>query len=238
MSTEHKVTSGDKKRALIVIILVVAILILGFLSTEVIVPSVRRELAYKALSDKSLQVGDVILFGEDEWNNTWRVLDVQGSKVLVINERCVEVMGFDGLYHPTDPHMGRIFMTYPYCDDPDPVPVGPELWDRSGIRRWLNSEYLQYAFSERDRQYIEGEVFLLSRDEAEDYLGSASDRTAKYLKTDAPWWLRSGVNIEGDRYADYVGSSGVVNDHGVCHQGSDIGVRPALWLDADNVTTG
>ena len=237
MSAERKVTSRERKKVIIVIISVVAIIAVGFLSTEFIIPAVRRELAYKAISDKSLRVGDVILFGEEEWNNTWIVLDVQGSRVLLINERCVEVMGFDGLYHPTDPHMGRIFMTFPSCDSPDSVPVGPELWDRSGIRRWLCGEYLQYAFSERDRQYISdcgcGEVFLISREETETYFGSASDRTAEYLRGDAPWWLRSGVNIEGYRYADYVGSSGVINDHGVCDQGSDIGVRPAMWLDAE-----
>lgn len=88
----------------------------------------------EALHFQNLQVGDVIKFGEYEQDNNlengkeaidWIVLDVKDNQAFLISKQCLEVMQFA-------------------------VQEGPGLifWEESDVYRWLNSDFLNSAFSE------------------------------------------------------------------------------------------
>lgn len=88
----------------------------------------------KALHFQNLQVGDVIKFGEYGQDNNlengkeaidWIVLDVKDNQAFLISNQCLEVMQFA-------------------------VQEGPGLifWEESDVYRWLNSDFLNSAFSE------------------------------------------------------------------------------------------
>ena len=88
----------------------------------------------EALHFQNLQVGDVIKFGEYGQDNNlengkeaidWIVLDVKDNQAFLISNQCLEVMQFA-------------------------VQEGPGLifWEESDVYRWLNSDFLNSAFSE------------------------------------------------------------------------------------------
>ena len=141
----------------------------------------------------------------------WRVLYRDTDKALVISKYALTKRRFDG---------------------------SSNNWDSSEIKRWLNGEFLQQAFSAEERQRISGGVFLLSKEEAETkYFKSDSDRACNMWPIDGKssgscwWWLRAAFDR---RYVYDVDSDGdvVVNlDYGYDSYYSDGGaVRPAFWL--------
>ena len=52
---------------------------------RVYLPKARRANDYKKLINHDVEVGDTLVFGNDEWENTWLVLAVEDSKVLIVN---------------------------------------------------------------------------------------------------------------------------------------------------------
>lgn len=102
----------------------------------------------------------------------WRVLAEEDGKMLMISEYALDAM--------------------PYNDGLDPV-----TWESSGIRKWLNEDFYNAAFSETERGRIlttevknednpdsgakggndtEDKIFLLGYDEAIRYFGSDEER--------------------------------------------------------------
>lgn len=75
-----------------------------------------------------------------------------------------------------------------------------------------------------------GRIFILSRDEAREYFKSDRDRTAKFIKGNVSWWLRSSSSYENNMYNDYVSYTGKIDGNSICYNSSNIGVRPAMWL--------
>lgn len=132
----------------------------------------------------NIQVGDIIQFGRYEQDNDltngaeeieWRVLDIEGDTALIIS-----VMGLDAkLYHK---------------------PGEKITWADCSLRAWLNNEFFNAAFNERERERVvltnvvnndnprwktvggkntEDKVFILSIAEAEQYFADDDDRTSK-----------------------------------------------------------
>lgn len=155
--------------------------------------SIRLERAKAALQDA--QVGDYITFGAYEQDNNtengkeeieWLILDRRDGKTLLISK-----IGLD---------------CKPYNKKQTDV-----TWESSTIRKWLNTKFLEQAFSETEQAVIptvtlsdqlnpehgtdpgaatQDKVFLLSSAEAEQYFGSAEERLAqrsKYAKTFHPF---------------------------------------------------
>ena len=187
------------------------------------------------------KVGDIIKFGSYpyEANGTvrpieWRVLANDGSKALLITKN-----GIDGVpYHK---------------------PGGSITWAESTIRKWLNNEFLNKAFSPEQRRKIissriankdnatyntrggidtNDKLFLLSIEEANTYFKSNDDRKAyptpyANLKTKDSttcwWWLRSPGDIQSS--AASVSNDGNVYSYGNYLYNDHIAVRVALWLD-------
>ena len=208
-----------------------------------------------------VHVGDYITFGHysqtasgtDNTPIEWLVLDVQGSKALLLSR-----YGLDAQPYNTE----WIDIT----------------WEKCTLRAWLNSTFLNKAFTAEEQadimltivnnsgkgfsnwytkggKYTQDKIFLLSYAEANKYLGltwsdsrnmkSRVSSTAYAIKQGASelgfdrtadgaaagdWWLRSPGSSQDDAaYVDSDGSLGssIVNwDYHV--------VRPALWVNLDS----
>jgi hypothetical protein len=228
------------KEVLQVLIPVAAVVFLFgaiYLNQAILAPRFKREFSYRKLikktTEKTIKEGDVLTLGKYDWNNTWRVLKVEDDRVLVINEDCIDLMNMEGSVSNYDPHLGKCFQVYPYIPEDAEIHHG-ERWKYTGLKKWLNDVYYDVTFNDKEKElFIEteyGRIFLLSREEAREYFMSDSDRRAKYIKYDYPWWLRSSSSYESYVYNDYVTSQGRIDGNSICYNNSNIGVRPAMWL--------
>ena len=117
-------------------------------------------------------------------------------------------------------------------------------WKTSTLRRWLNGEFLETAFSREERMcvisgrvdnprnprfFTQGgapsmdKVFILTQEEIEKYLPAQQDRALGKW-----WWLRTpGDNLLAVTAVDADGS---VYMHGINVNYTNGGVRPAMWI--------
>lgn len=128
-------------------------------------------------------------------------------------------------------------------------------WDQSIIREWLNNTLINTAFNDQEQQAMairtviaersgagkltHDKLFLLSQIEIEKYIPDSNSRftspkdySADQSTESCVWWLRSSAN--GSRYADVVNTQGEV-DHAGVDTKELIGVRPALWLNLNQL---
>lgn len=233
---EH-VTRKEVIHLLIPVSITLFMLILIFLTQTFFIPFMHRAVSYRKILKHSVEEGDVLFFGNNEWNNTWYVLKVEDSRILLINEKCVETMNSSGTVSNYDPHLGVYSMFYPY------VPQGTVLapyedwkvsWEYSGLKNWLNNRYYNNAFNDNEKKLIcdcgYGNVYLLSADDVRDYFGGSPGKITNIFNNSYPWWLRSSTEFESNPYNDYVSYDGRINGNGICYPGSNIGVRPAIWI--------
>ena len=192
--------------------------------------------------------GDIVQLGSYEQDANrfngkeaieWIVLDVKGDEALLISKYALDVQPYHAFY--TD-----------------------ITWEECTLRTWLNDLFYSEAFSANEREYIltspltaaanasygtsagnatEDKVFLMSADEADQYLGSAELRmcgaTNYALELNAftgsgyevngqpccDWWLRTpGYN---SRCAEDVYINGEVYTDGIPVQNAD-GIRPCI----------
>ncbi|MCL1823076.1 MAG: DUF6273 domain-containing protein [Oscillospiraceae bacterium] len=170
----------------------------------------------------SVVVGDIIEFG----GYNWRVLDIQDGKVLIISEDILE----NQVYNTEN-----VEITWEYC----------------GLRSYLNGEfYKNFSSAEQgcivettvinsdNTQYgVAGgnnttdKIFLLSIDEAKQYLKDNSARIAYDISGDSHWWWLRSPGYSSICAAS-VSDDGYVNVYGVyVYFSRGGGVRPALWLN-------
>lgn len=189
-------------------------------------------------------VGDTILLGAYEQDNQisngkepviWNVIKKDGKRVLLISQ--------DGLdckeYHPEN------------------VAVN---WEMSSIRKWLNGEFINNAFSKNEQKVLSSskitadknpeydtnpgnptndKVLLLSIKELEQYLPSKKCTPTAYAVANGAveedgncyWWLRT----PGGR--EYMASLVITPGYLSC-MGNVVDnkrcVRPALWISLDH----
>lgn len=172
----------------------------------------------------------------------WRILDVMGTKALLITNGVVECKKYD-------PRMNLDLS-----------------WEESDLRAFLNGEYAASAFNDMERSQLldvsltngrnpkfgtEGgadtvdKVFLLSLDEVDQYFADDFDRRS--IGTDFAkrksmnlgpsgyswWWLRSPGHSKA--WASYVFDDGVIfyyGDYVYNHYG---GVRPCICVDLRDI---
>ena len=193
-----------------------------------------------------MNVGDYIMFGHYEQDNDltngaekikWQVLAVESDRVLVISRYGLDAMPYN-------------------------TTMTGVTWETSSLREWLNGEFYSSAFSSAEQEQIfesasdnpdnaeygtaggsstADRIFLLSIDEAEQYLKSEKARrlpVTAYAKENGAvvnndtgyswWWLRTpGFNSSA---AAYVGTSGNIITFGDYVNQTDAAVRPAFWL--------
>ena len=177
---------------------------------------------------KGANVGDMVKFGRypqtasgDVRYIEWRVLSVEGDKVLAISRYGLDARRFDD-------------------DSSD--------WENSEICIWLNGEFYEGYFNDDEKGIIAssdpGNVFLLSSEEAEGYFSSNDDRKCaptEYAKTNGAseyegycsyWWLRSPSLLDSSGSVCYVYRDGVIYNYSSLAVSYDYGsVRPALWIN-------
>ncbi len=178
---------------------------------------------------KNTQVGDHVLFGSYEQDNDtsngkepieWLVLDKKDGRILVISRYVLDYRHYHNIAGAT--------------------------WEKCSLRKWLNDDFLNKAFSANERSLIrsttiktEGskdKVFLLSTEEAEQYFDSNKARQCEatvYARTQGSgtwWWLRSPGSFS--RFAASVFSGGIFYNGDDVRNGS--GVRPALWINLES----
>ena len=115
-------------------------------------------------------------------------------------------------------------------------------WTGSDLRRWLNVDFKNTAFSAEQQKLIYGEIFVMSFEEAMWYFPTANSRAAKatpYAKKQKLsldkqgrgryWHISPGYVPTAVTYTD---TDGYTYETGM-HVTSREGIRPALILDVD-----
>ena len=196
----------------------------------------------------SVSVGDYVSFGSYRQSSSsttktaieWQVLDVDGSKALLISRYCLDCVQFNSSQKEVK-------------------------WDCSTVRQWLNDTFLYSAFSSDERSHIQetdietksnpyygisggsdtcDKVFLLSMDEAEKYFCNDEDRRANatsYAKaqgaqvyTQGAWWrLRSPGMFDYSVTSVY--ASGKISTDGDAVSDYGCAIRPAIWVDTSAI---
>ena len=195
------------------------------------------------------EVGDYITFGTyeqdgDEKNGKekieWLVLDKQGSRILVISKYVIDSQWYYDKYDTYNIH-----------------------WETSYIRQWLNNIFIVNAFTAEEREKIPAvtvtadanpdpdyesfqgnntndQIFLLSINEVNRYFSSDEERiciSTNYAVNNGcragacRWWLRT-VGMWSALSAVVV-TNGAIDESGDSVTYTDIGVRPAMWIELD-----
>ncbi len=170
----------------------------------------------------------------------WKILEEKGNKVWLIADKCIDSQAYRNI-------------------------VWENSYVKSSIRKWLNEEFMNFAFNEGEKSMISQEIVvnimedvdvcdgdkpgsdtldyihLLSYDEAVDKIaqGQRKGVATDYAKCQgiyvsqsngkSVWWLRTP-------YYSIESWAQVVGVHDTCDfatseiDGTDIGIRPALWL--------
>lgn len=193
----------------------------------------------------SIGIGDIVSFGHyEKTTNTdavqeleWIVLAKNNNRILIFARDSIEAM--------------------PFGEDG----VNPS-WSESGIRKWLNNEFLNSAFTIIEQQSIvptdiknyrssqtTDKVFLLSNDEAREYFeddyariglptGHAISSAESYIEDNtSPDWLASSW---WTRDPAGTGSIYIVNESGALLWEKSpqwpAGVRPAMWIEITSIS--
>ncbi len=201
---------------------------------------------YMAKKLPSVKVGDSIVFGSYEQDGDtsngkerieWIVLAKKSDRVLVISKYALAQMQ----YYPDRTNV---------------------TWETSALRKWLNNDFLNTAFTanekamiptvtvsaDRNPQYnksagssTKDKVYLLSITEADNYFAFSSERKCvptQYAvsqgasKNSCSWWLRTPGTTYYGYYTAYVNSAGSVYNYGASAT-TKYGIRPVLWIESD-----
>ena len=198
---------------------------------------------YKSL-DANIRQGDKVKYGRYPQGKdgtvkpiTWRVLDVQGDKALLVSEYGLDVRRYHGR-------------------------SGDVTWEMCSLRKWLNAKFLDTALTPDEQEQIvmtrmdnpdnaeygtlggndtEDKVFLLNINEV--YLYFVDDKASRveptaYARSHGAdtsrngtgwWWLRSPGGLSFN--AALVNTIGGVLTHGSNVNSAGAVVRPALWVN-------
>jgi hypothetical protein len=179
-----------------------------------------------------------VLFGD----YTWRVLDIQDGKALLLSENIIELRSYDKYY------------------------VDNITWEVCALRKYLNETFwksftkeeqnliMEVTNQNNDNQWLDtaggnmtkDKIFLLSLEEVVHYFGDSGllydpllhgnqrlddeyneARQSKYENRWTMWWLRSPGSGNA---AVYVDNNGVIRMQGLIVGQNNCGVRPALWI--------
>lgn len=190
---------------------------------------------------KDLGFGDVIKFGQypfyDDGEDKaieWQVLEKNDNQIFVVSRYGIDFKRYNDQ---------NVNVT----------------WETCSLRKWLNHEFLNTAFSDEEKNKIAiskvepdlsstwksdagndtfDHVFILSAKEAHRYFGKdiltplRVTPYVKYYKDTAQWWLRtSGYE---NNYAACVFADGSEFEYGWPVNSDDFAVRPAMWIKIDD----
>lgn len=180
---------------------------------------------------------------------TWRVLDVQDGKALVLSDLILETRAFQENTSLLN------------------------AWADSSLRTYLNGDFYDKTFTKKEKNRIvsttlvnninpeysttfgtdtKDKIFILSAEEVERYLGKDDNARMAYADRRTPamlntlinnisanpyegvyqnyttwfWWLRTPAKAD-DRNSLYITTNGEVNNANI---DVELGVRPAMWI--------
>lgn len=180
-------------------------------------------------------VGDLVYFGTYEQDNDpengrepieWVVLDEEDGQYLLITSEVIDEACYNNVWEPT-------------------------TWESSSLRGWLNTSFLEEAFTgeqidriaftehtDEDGNSTDDQVFILNPEELEDYFETDNDRKAgatsyaeaqgvyEYSNGNCWWWVsEAGAD---PHYARYVNCEGAILEYGMLVFNNAFGVRPAI----------
>lgn len=174
-------TQKSKKRIITITVSALCVIIaVVLLLYTVFVPNANHKYMLKKI--KSAKVGDYITFGTYEQDNDinngkedieWLVLEVNDDKVLVISKYALDCKQYNTIYKDI-------------------------TWETSSLRHWLNGDFLNIAFTEKEKSMISmvtvtadpnpyhstgnntlDKVFCLSINEVENYFNSDDERQCR-----------------------------------------------------------
>lgn len=194
---------------------------------------------------KNIEIGDTYTFGSYEQDNDtsngkeaieWTVLDRDGLALLLISKQSLDCQPYNTTFADVN-------------------------WEDCSLRKWLNSTFLNTAFSTEEQAQIQNtdvpdnynadsenatidKVFLLDSNEAEEYFISDNDRRCKptkyattkdsippYLRDTDWWWLRLSRTYD---HVDCVHAEGNILYSFMPVSDTGVYVRPALWIDMNS----
>lgn len=173
----------------------------------------------------------------------WKIIDRQGSKLLLISEEPLYWNFFDGYFR------------------------GPEWetsWEKSTLRKELNSEKYDSWFTDEEKKAIlettiiedgreiKDRLFILSKEECLKYFKEERDRVAITRFADKPlgdnkdydveisfeaqpWWLRTVMEDEKDWLVVVTEYGDIDDEEGIGCSADEVGVRPAMWVDVERL---
>ena len=180
---------------------------------------------------------DSVFFGHYEQGSgiediEWLVLEEQDDRSLLISRYALDVLKYHGKAEDV-------------------------TWETCDLRAWLNSEFLDFAFTPEEQEAIlmtevdnsvgnpifrvDGgnntldRVWLLSREEMESFFPTEGERLCEptratrnaSLRGYSAWWLRSPGYLPS--LAEYVGSTGGLLDGDVDR--GFTAIRPVIWVE-------
>ena len=184
--------------------------------------------------EEGLAVGDHVTFGRYEQDGDadngaeeieWRVLAVKDDKALLLTEYLLD------------------------CQKYNETAWANVTWEKCTLRKWLNADFYNTAFSESEQTVIvetsfdgyKDKLFLLDKNDAKTYFPSDKKERIGYPTKYAVqqgavenengaglWWLSSSTHA-GYR-ADIISRGGGINEFGSRTHDDWIGVRPAMWV--------
>ena len=169
---------------------------------------------------------------EETTDIEWIILDKVDDKLLLITKNVIDNLSYDS--------------------------DGNAKYIDSSIKDWLNNEFYNTAFSDKQKANIcdtsitdteKCKVFLLNTENANYYFANDMSRIARatdYAKevnnggdnlavrsaNVCEYWLRSDAN--GDK-VPYVSFAGDIKEEGIMTTAKTIGVRPAIWVKANKI---
>lgn len=178
--------------------------------------------------DGLISFGRYVVFGRKDYARApllWRMVDYFDGKALLLSDRIMSCSPFD-------------------------TENGKNHWIGSYLCERMNGDNMDYAFTPEEQVLIKPNAdgirgFVLSRSEVEQVLSTDELRKAQgttYAKVsglsvdavgNGAWWLRD----EGDEAGcvKLVRADGTINTDGEAVTQNGIGIRPALWVDADSL---
>ena len=173
-----------------------------------------------AWNEELFTVGNIVTFGNYKGNDlVWKVLVKDGRRFMLLSQNNVAVHSF---------HTERVEVDLNSCE----------------LRKWLNRDFLNEAFSLQERMRIilhrnengvdyrwdtangpdtNDKIYIFNYKELEEYLPEKSDRAIGEW-----WWLRGHGCSNLNQQAVY--EDGTVYEEGISSFSVGVGVRPVIWV--------
>lgn len=193
----------------------------------------------------------VIKFGFNNGRDIeWLVLEEDENEMFLLSKEVILSKEFDKKNEEDDKNKDKDKDESKNKDENQEIIT----WMNCSLRKWLNKEFYQRAFSRKEQSRImeteclnipnrvtglggsdktKDNVFLLNVHEAEQYFGQFQDKAERAIAKDSngvvySWWLRSPGLFYNQ--AAFIDTSGYLSDIGDYVDIDTYGVRPAMWI--------